>query len=118
MNCYFCKAPCVGTVYDHEELWLCHMHPYTVRHTVSLSYHKAKDCDGPDCCPQKTHFITTILWKHKDTQYNVNFWHYNGNKHFRVESSSNNLHILFLPYLPNIGPEDLDKRLPTWITFS
>lgn len=114
MNCYFCKRECVLYETDRsDEIWCCRHHPFLVKEIVNLTYHKAGACTGDNCCPTKYHTATVIVCG----IYRIKFRHYDSPS-FCVYKTSISEPILRLSFHPHLTPENVEEKLPVWITFS
>ncbi len=70
-------------------------------------------------------FCTTISYFTPDIEYNLTFFHAISNRYekdrfkiskYNPEQKSNNV-ILTLPFHPDITPENVAVKLPTYLTF-
>ena len=111
MKCIFCKEDCIQEDNDPvSEIWMCYNHPYPVKELISYSW---GDCVGPNCCPQKHHTASVIMFG----KYKVKFRH-SPHPNFCVYAVDKQDPIFRLSFHPDITPENIKEKLHLWITFS
>ena len=108
MNCKFCKKECVIGEYDGWyprtaiTIYECNRHPLVVKHYVDL----------------EEWFNTIIKVPYRNKIYIINWL----NHGFRIDCGSVNngsISVLFLPFHPpDLTPENIESKLPLYITFS
>lgn len=132
MNCQFCQQPCHlqtndGYCSNSNEVWECSNHlPIRVR--SYLEFIRIKNCRCGDwadnhCCPKENVYKTIAFFHYKGQPYFA-FWNHEFQQ-FSLYDAINftnglpSVAIFRLDFIPkDLNPENMEKKLPLWITFS
>lgn len=118
MNCTFCNKPCLwlGSQGSYDQAWQCVNHGARKRVTFY--------------CNETIHEVTTIFWIHNQQIYELYFYvSYIGDTEYKdnlfrmckgshVKDKYNGKLIFSLPFIPNITPDNIEDKIPLYITFS
>lgn len=139
MNCQFCHQPCyltnsiefveswVGSY--PNQIWECNKHPHSVKQYIKFVYDRLCNCNGKEnithikCCPKEQFYKTIVEYQYKDYSY-LAIWCHDDNTFYlqKIISDSQRqqaLNVIKLDFIPKeLSPENIDKRLPTWVAFS
>lgn len=114
MKCSFCHHIC--SLRDSDvggEIWVCYNHPHTVKELISFSSHVMGQCEGPDCCPQRHHTSTVIMYNDYKAKFRRDPSH-----NFCIYGPAGTEPVFRLSFHPDLTPENIEEKLPLWITFS
>jgi hypothetical protein len=137
MNCIFCFKQCIflGSGQNREscnEMWQCPGHGAKKRVKLYIHFlsHLPGGCEIENCCPLTEHSMTSIYWKYKNSEFKIDFYHTidlgEPDRRFSVSKLEESSfyypmayeEIMRLPFHPDITPENLEAKIPLWITFS
>src|SRR5574337_138452 len=113
MKCDFCQHNCIHAEYDgiwgrDLSVWECINHPHTVKYYTRLTEITYK-------------FVTTITCQYQQQTYRIHFFHALNNQ-FRIDVDNpppkkGGIVVMELPFFPDVTPENVLQKLPTYLTF-
>lgn len=116
MNCNFCQQPCKAQPENETSIypyWICENHKYKV--SFYTSHHHDKKVKAGEI------FCISMDFIYRNIKYAIS-WEINDVFPFKIyrwnsPPNGGSSVVLQLNYIPTITPDNIDDKLPVWLTF-